>query len=428
MATVDWLDGAVAATEAIKPLVEADGTVGWREVLLAWLQRTKPNESAIGRALRDQRIWRDVGPTIRGQLTSRSGIFFYGWLHEIETTAEKDHARRVGERHILAVVPDRELQYFGVDPSALRDAVRLMEVGADFPRNEIDGRWHGLVDANIIVQYHQLDQINWLEEVGADAVTLWVTNSLLNELDGMKFYSDSPRVRDRARRFSTWLSDHLGQGLQSAGAPIRQGVALRVWAPASASGARDTDHLEAAFALLERGVPVAIVTADTGLEARARVAGVAVRKLQDRWQLPPEPTPKEKETALRLKRAQLEESPVLTLTADFVPGEAIALSIHNDPAGGEARDVVIFFRARGVPGADVWDRTGNGHLVFDEQNGYRAPLPGTLPPGSTDRVALMMRRVIPDSIEYEIRASHEVPRLGRLVFQGGHYVEAEKAQ
>jgi PIN domain len=429
MPAIGWLDGAVAAIEAVKPHVRDDGTLYWRDALLGWLQRTKPNESAIGRALRDRAIWRQAAETIRGQVPARSGVSFYEWLQEIEVRAEREHARRVGERHIVALIPDQELGYYGVDPAGLRVTVALMELGPEFPRNEIEGRWHGLVDANVIVQYQPLEQITWLQEVGAGSVTLWVTNSLLNELDGMKFYSDSPRVRDKARRFSSWLSDHLDQALRPAGEPIRQGVVLRVWAPAAASGSRDTDHLEAAFALLERAVPITIVTADTGLEARAKAAGVPVKKLQERWQLAPEPTPKEKETALRLRRAQLEDAPILTVQLRPEAGaQAQALSITNDSSGGEAKEVVVFFRPYGGQDTMVWNRTGNGHLPHDGENGYRAELPGALPPGSTDRLALIYYQQAPTDLDYEIRASREPPKKGRLTLTAGQYIEQQQQQ
>jgi hypothetical protein len=247
----------------------------------------------------------------------------------------------------------------------------------------------------------------------------------------MKFYSDSPRVRDKARRFSSWLSDHLDQALRPGGEPIRQGVVLRVWAPAAMTGSRDTDHLEAAFALLERGVPIKIVTADTGLEARAKAVGMPVRKLQDKWQLAPEPTPKEKETALRLRRAQLEDPAVLTIHLTPEPGgQAHALSIANDPSAGEAKEVVVFFRPHGGQDTMVWDRTGNGHLPQDAHNGYRAELPGALPPGSSDRLALIyyQQQQAPTAVDYEIRASGEPPIKGRLTSTAGQYVDERQQE
>src|SRR5438552_9213804 len=159
MPSIGWGGGAVAAIEAVKRHVHADGTILWRDALLDWLQGTTPNESTIGRALRDRKIWARAAQTIRGELGGHSGVFFYDWLQEIEVRAQQERVRQVGERHIVAVIPDQELAYFGVDPRALREAVALMELGSEFPRNEIEGRWHGLIDANIVVQYQPLEHI-----------------------------------------------------------------------------------------------------------------------------------------------------------------------------------------------------------------------------------------------------------------------------
>jgi hypothetical protein len=419
-----WSDGAVAAIEAVKYYVSNDGILYLRDALLGWILRTKPGESAIGRALRDSTIWTGIHQASTGQ--PGVGLSIYNWQQEIEAQARADGSRRIGERHILATFTDDKLSYFGILVPKLREAVRISELGPEFPKDQIDGRWHGLIDANTVVQFQPIDQIKWLEEVSAKAATIWLTNSLLNELDGMKFYSDSGRVRDKARAFTLWLSERLDQALRPEGADLRKGVVLRVWAPAELSGARDTDHLEAAFALRERGVPVTIVTADTGLEARAKASGVAVHKLAERWQLPPEPTAKDKLLSEMMKRAQLEASPKLRLKAEIVR-ELLMLSIENEPSAGEARDVIVLFDFEGAETSWIMDGSGNGY-VLREHPWYRVHLRAALPPGSADPVAQVnYDRIPPPTVAYEIRASREPPMRGRLILTDGQFVEQEAA-
>jgi hypothetical protein len=416
-----WSSGAVAAIEAVKPDVHGL-TLEVRRALLGWILRTKPGESAIGRALQDPEIWPGLDYTIE-HAQAGSGIGFYPWLQRIEARARTDGARIVGERHLLASLGAESFSQFGLNFQKLLESVRLSELGADFAQSEIEGRWHGLVDANVIVQYQPLEHINWLDEVAAAAATIWVTTSLLNELDGMKFYSESGRVRDKARKFTTWLSPKLDQALKPQGSELRTGVALRVWAPAERSGSRDTDHLESAFALRERGVPVEMVTADTGLEARAKASGVPVRTLAERWQLQPEPTVRDKQLAALLRQAQIEASPLLKLRARVVRG-LLKIVLENDASGGEAREVIVLFNLVGGSARQVYDGSGNGYIPYVDTS-YRATLRGTLPPGTEDPVAQATFESPPTSITYEIRASKEHPKRGRLLWSDSGYVDEQ---
>ena len=64
---------------------------------------------------------------------------------------------------------------------------------------------------------------------------------------------------------------------------MRPSVALRAWSPYSrAAAALDAHHLEVAEALLDRDVPIHMVTADTGQQLRAPLRGIKVFDLPDR--------------------------------------------------------------------------------------------------------------------------------------------------
>jgi hypothetical protein len=131
---------------------------------------------------------------------------------------------------------------------------------------------------------------------------------------------DSERVHDKAHKFTVGVlsGEKLDQALFGDGLPIRDegAVRLRVWAPVTMAGRYDTDHLDAAFALRERGVHVVMITADTGLSARAKTGGITVfRPDEEKWRLKPELSPRERELDFRLKRADLQRPPRLHLSA-----------------------------------------------------------------------------------------------------------------
>src|SRR2546425_869001 len=101
-------------------------------------------------------------------------------------------------------------------------------------------------------------------------------------------------------------------------------------------GLRDTDHIEAALALNDRGVPVHLITADIGLMARARTAGVPTFHPRDQWALTAEPSPRDRETEARLRLAQLQAPPAFVLQVDLNERiGTVTLQVAN--SGGAAR-------------------------------------------------------------------------------------------
>ena len=77
----------------------------------------------------------------------------------------------------------------------------------------------------------------------------------------------------------------MAKAVTPSGAPLRSGVALRAWAPSLELSAPDSRHLEAAFALLDRQVPVRLVTGDSGQRLRALAHGIEVFDLNENWLL-----------------------------------------------------------------------------------------------------------------------------------------------
>jgi PIN domain-containing protein len=267
-----------------------DATIMAGTMLLRIALDTTPGRSALGSALRDSRVWPNSSNVLYGQVDLRTGVgtTMFGFQYRVEEMAEREHARRVGERHVAAAfveMGDNAFGQFGLQPKRLLDAVTLLELGPAFQPVEIEGRWHGLIDTSIAIEYRDIQDIDWLAETGAKQATIWISPVLLDELDDMKFHSRNERVRHRADAFTRWINPLLDGAVKSGGAPMpkRAGVALRAWAPTLGLVAPDSRHLEAAYALLDRRVPIKLVTGDSGQRLRALAHGIGVFDLDPRY-------------------------------------------------------------------------------------------------------------------------------------------------
>ena len=213
--------------------------------------------------------------------------------HLMETHARQEGSRTVTERQLTKFMKDvwtLQLAGLGIDAAALDDYVRRKELGADWFREMIAASWHGFLDANTIIQGRDLGDILWLKETGQKNVTLWISSTLLDELDRLKFYHNSKRVKARATRFGKWLAPQMEEAvmLQGPGINVRHNVVLRVGAEAVKTPGHDADHLQSAMQFRDQGIPVTLVTQDLGLQARAIAAGVPVLGLSEQSLLPPE--------------------------------------------------------------------------------------------------------------------------------------------
>jgi len=370
--------------------------------------------------------------TVRGN----TGLSVYGIESEAEQKARSDGVRRVGERHVLATINPALLQQLGVRVDDLRQAVEMSELGPTFSTG-IAGRWHGLLETSVIIEYQDVREIDWMGETAKGLVTLWVTGSILNELDQLSYRGDSQRVREKARKFTRGVLEGkaLDRALASDGLAIRDGgaVQMRVWAPAAMAGLRDTDHLESAFALRERGVPVVVITGDTGLIARAKSSGLETLRPADKWQLKPEPGPRERELELRLRRAELQKPPNLRLDAVFTTVanvRALDVWVTNAPDGGEAKDVTIWWKQAGGTNIYAYNRVGGatfGGVSMAADSRYRQAVPGVLPPESREQIAQLTFDSPPTTLEYEIWAAGSERHLGVLKLVGDEYRDRDMA-
>jgi hypothetical protein len=240
---------------------------------------TLPGETVTAGALIDQAVWSNAGRHITGHLNtplSPAGgspvnvdMLAYQALEE----TKRDGSRKVGERHLIrafVALGRNDFHTIQLNPDLLVTTVEALELGPAFLAAEIEGRWHGLVDTNAVIHYRDLWSIDWRVETGQSRVTIWATTTLLDELDELAFEAGPrSRARRRARAFNSWLRPKLRESMQPAGFEMRPDTRLRVWVPPLAIRAPDGQHLDAAEALLDRGVPIHVVSNDQGLNARA---------------------------------------------------------------------------------------------------------------------------------------------------------------
>jgi PIN domain len=209
----------------------------------------------------------------------------------IEDYARNEGSRTVGERHVTALFREAwsaQLAEIGIDAEALDEHVRNMELGPVAFREVVASCWHGLLDANILIQGKDIDHIHWDKETSQKRVLLWISSTLLDELDRIKFGHQSKRVRKRVTHFGRWIAPQMESAVNGPGILIRSGVALRVWTAGRATDGHDTDHLISALNMRDHGIPVVMVTQDLGLQARSIAAGVPVLALSEESMLPPE--------------------------------------------------------------------------------------------------------------------------------------------
>ena len=199
-----WSEGSKNVLIALRGRTQPNGTIGIEDALRAIIFGTPPDGSVLNRALRDRAVWPQLDSFVQGQMSGGSVSGFS--THSIEIAAEevakKEGGRLVGERHLARVMfaSPNSVERYAISRADLLKTVDRLELGEAFAPEEIEGRWHGMVDANIILQFHGLDEIDWkFEAQTKEPVTLWIAGTLLNELDRLSYEGGTRRVRDRSR-------------------------------------------------------------------------------------------------------------------------------------------------------------------------------------------------------------------------------------
>ena len=213
------------------------------------------------------------------------------------------------------------------------------------------------VDANVLIQFRMFDEIDWPKELGVSTVTLVFAPVVFSELDKFK-WGGTRRQKNRARAVVKKL-DALKLSTTPVGVRSGvQGVALDE-EPSDALFTRHRlhpqsadDHLLAScYGFLEEhpGARVLILSADSGLAAKARSRRVELVAPAERLELPDEPDEIERELAqARRELAEVKSaSPDLRLT--FGQGETHAaydIQLARAIDGQKRRQLLAAWRKR----------------------------------------------------------------------------------
>jgi len=182
------------------------------------------------------------------------------------------------------------------------------------------------LDTNIYLHYQDIEQIDWLRVVKAEAVVIVVPPITVQELNKHKYAHPRTRVRERAATIVKKLSALFESSLL---AQLNSGVAIRLedrdplidFQAYHLSRESQDDNLIASI-IMERdevpGTEVILATSDAGLTlmAKARRHGITPVRLPDTLKLPDEPDPEQKRMReLERQLAELRASaPQLSLT------------------------------------------------------------------------------------------------------------------
>jgi predicted ribonuclease YlaK len=99
---------------------------------------------------------------------------------------------------------------------------------------------------------------------------------LLHELDAIPTYHRDPEIKRKAATFTRWLNSKLRTPEDVNLLLLAERVRIKFWRQPVADAAADSQHLEAARALRDRGVPIKVVTHDSEMRVRALAEGFQI--------------------------------------------------------------------------------------------------------------------------------------------------------
>lgn len=185
-------------------------------------------------------------------------------------------------------------------------------------------RVFAFIDTNVLMHYRSFDEVDWAKELEVDSLTLVFAPIVFSELDKFK-WAGTRRQKDRARAVLKKLST---LALSTEAVAIRPGIqAIALDAePAEACFTQhrlhpqsSDDRLLASYLSFREGCPadrVLILSADSGLAAKARSRRIELAIPDESLELPQEPDDIERE--LEKTRRELAEAksatPNLNLT------------------------------------------------------------------------------------------------------------------
>lgn len=254
---------------------DLSSTVGRRDhTMITLLARLGLRGREVAALELDDFDWRQGHVVIRGKGGRQDALPLPVDVGEAVSSYIKSARVQVQSRRLfLRVLAPLDVE---LTANSVKEAVKQLELGPPFLPAEIQGRWHGLVDANVVAHGKEIRNVNWQKATGSSRVTVWATTVLLDELDRLAYDQRSSPSADRVRVFNRWLRPLLQDTLAPGGyaLPGAADTRLRVWVAPVVLGPPDERHLGAAEELLERGVPIKVITGDNGMAARAMSRGL----------------------------------------------------------------------------------------------------------------------------------------------------------
>jgi hypothetical protein len=182
------------------------------------------------------------------------------------------------------------------------------------------------IDTNTFLHYRMFTEIDWCKELESSHVTLVVCSAVLRELDKKKFSDPDTKVRDRAKKVISKLSE-VGKG--NLHAQVKADVELLFitkepvidWNAEGLSQDINDDRIIATILSDESTKPnVTLVTSDLGMKLKAQSKGFRCHTLPDTLRLVEKKSPAQEENVkLRERLSRLENSlpkPVLRLSSE----------------------------------------------------------------------------------------------------------------
>jgi rRNA-processing protein FCF1 len=143
-----------------------------------------------------------------------------------------------------------------------------------------------VLDTNVLMHYQRLDEILWVEVLGASPVRIIVPICVIDELDNKK-YTGSDRMSRRAQLAITALRQYSADLRASSAATLPDGTTLEVFLddPGHVRMANPDEELRSRCMLLQRAVgrPVTLVTGDLGMQLRADAHGLGHAGMPDKY-------------------------------------------------------------------------------------------------------------------------------------------------
>jgi hypothetical protein len=287
----------------------------WAAIALAQLS---PTATASSAALHEEGVWplarraallekvptlaqvnRRFGQVNPAALPTKGGRNLALLISEARALVLHEGGTTLREWHILKAIADTDADHtiarLGVRAAALLESVAALEGRVALGADDLRKVWC-VCDANVFLQYHLFDQVDWPAELGYPAVVLVVPTAVLRALDRYKSDPTRERQQKRARQVLPRFAHLALDGGSVAGQParVRHGVELLLQdrEPPIPAGfdAGDPDDRIVADALDFRwrhpGARVVVLSGDHTVRLKARANGLEQRTVPERLELP----------------------------------------------------------------------------------------------------------------------------------------------